>query len=206
MAIDLEPADLGPIVPVVVLDDPARARDLMSALAAGGIRSAEIALRTPHSFQVLEAAATVPGIVVGAGTVIDPEVAKRVVDAGARFVVSPGFDETVATAAAAAGADVVPGVATASEVQRALRAGLSRLKFFPAEPLGGVAAIRALAGPFPQVSFLPSGGISAARAPAYLAEPTVFAVSGSWMVPADALASGDWERVERLSAEAVSLR
>jgi 2-dehydro-3-deoxyphosphogluconate aldolase/(4S)-4-hydroxy-2-oxoglutarate aldolase len=197
--------DLGRVLPVVVLDDPGRAADLVHALLAGGIQSAEIALRTPRSFEVLGAAAAVPGIAVGAGTVLLPDQATQAADAGAAFLVSPGLDEEVVEAAARRGLPALPGVATATELQRAVRLGLGRVKFFPAEAMGGVATVRALSAPFPGVRFLPSGGIGPAEAPGYLSEPAVFAVSGSWMVPAGAVAAGDWATIERLSAEAVAL-
>jgi 2-dehydro-3-deoxyphosphogluconate aldolase/(4S)-4-hydroxy-2-oxoglutarate aldolase len=198
-------AALGRIVPVVVLDDPSRAADLMGALAAGGIRCAEITLRTPRALEAIAAASAEPALVVGAGTVLSAADVDAAVDAGARFVVSPGLDEAVIAAAARRGVPALPGVATATEVQRAAGLGLDRLKFFPAGPMGGVATIRALSGPFPAVRFLPSGGIGPAEAPAYLTCPAVFAVSGSWMVPQEAIAAGDWARIERLSAEAVAL-
>jgi 2-dehydro-3-deoxyphosphogluconate aldolase/(4S)-4-hydroxy-2-oxoglutarate aldolase len=198
--------DLGRIVPVVVLDEPGRAAGLMGALARGGVRCAEITLRTPHALEVIATAAGAhPSLIVGAGTVLSPADVDAAADAGAAFLVSPGLDEAVLQAAARRGLPALPGVATATEVQRAVRLGLERVKFFPAESSGGVATIRALAGPFPGVRFLPSGGIGPGQAPGYLAEPAVFAVSGSWMVPASAVDSGDWETIERLSAEAVAL-
>jgi len=192
------------LVPVVVIDDAGAAPDLASALAAGGIRCAEITLRTPAAVAAIEAASGVADFVVGAGTVTEPDQVDLVVDAGARFVVCPGLDEAVIERAARLGVPVIPGVATATEIQRAMRLGLRALKLFPAHLMGGPAAIRAFAGPFPDVRFLPSGGVSADNAREYLASPTVFAVSGSWMVPETALRTRDFGAVRDLSAAAVA--
>ncbi|MGV9194154.1 bifunctional 4-hydroxy-2-oxoglutarate aldolase/2-dehydro-3-deoxy-phosphogluconate aldolase [Microbacterium sp. MC2] len=190
------------IVPVVVLDDPAIAPDLADALAAGGIRCAEITLRTPAGIEAIRAVAGRSDFLVGAGTVTAVAQVDTVFDAGARFVVSPGFDDAVVARCQELGLIVVPGVATGTEIQRAVAAGLQHLKLFPAHLIGGRAAVRAFAGPFPDVRFLPSGGVSASNAKEYLDDPAVFAVSGSWMVPARALASGDVETVRHLSQEA----
>jgi 2-dehydro-3-deoxyphosphogluconate aldolase/(4S)-4-hydroxy-2-oxoglutarate aldolase len=190
-------------VPVVVLDDPARAIPLAEALQRGGIRCAEITLRTPAGIDAIAALRDLSDFTVGAGTVLEPDDVDRVFDAGARFVVSPGLADDVVERARALGIDIVPGVATATEVQRAVRMGLDRLKLFPAGPLGGLATIRALAGPFPDVRYLPSGGVSAANAAEYLASPHVFAVSGSWMATRELIAAGDFDAIGRLSREAV---
>jgi 2-dehydro-3-deoxyphosphogluconate aldolase/(4S)-4-hydroxy-2-oxoglutarate aldolase len=190
-------------VPVVVLDDPGRAAPLADALQRGGIRCAEITLRTPAALGAIAALRDLSDFTVGAGTVLTPRDVDRVVDAGARFVVSPGLAEDVVERAQALGVDVFPGVATATEVQRAIRLGLDRLKLFPAGPLGGLAAIRALAGPFPDVRYLPSGGVTPANAGEYLASPHVFAVSGSWMATRELIAAGDFDAVARRSREAV---
>ncbi|MEP6480834.1 MAG: bifunctional 4-hydroxy-2-oxoglutarate aldolase/2-dehydro-3-deoxy-phosphogluconate aldolase [Rhodoglobus sp.] len=193
------------IVPVVVIDDAAGAGDLAEALAAGGIRCAEITLRTQAGLAALEAAATVPDFTVGAGTVLTADQVDRCADAGAQFIVSPGFDEDVVNRARERGLVALPGIATATELQRALRAGLEAVKFFPADRLGGLPGIASLAAPFPTVRFMPSGGVSAANAAEYLAHPAVFAVGGSWMVPRAAVAAGDFAAIERLSAEAMAL-
>ncbi|GAA1054983.1 ketohydroxyglutarate aldolase [Agromyces luteolus] len=193
-----------PFVPVIVLDDAERAVPVAEALRRGGIRCAEITLRTPAGVEAIAALRDLPDFIVGAGTVLTPEDVDRVVDAGARFVVSPGLADDVVERALALGVGVVPGVATATEVQRAVRLGLDRLKLFPAGPLGGLGLIRALAGPFPDVRFLPSGGVSAANAAGYLADPNVFAVSGSWMATRELIATGDVDAIERLSREAVA--
>ena len=189
------------IVPVITIDDAARAVDLASALTAGGISCAEITLRTEAGLAAIAAiAAALPDFTVGAGTVLNATDASRAVDAGAQFFVSPGFDEDLVSYARTRGVLPVPGVATATEVQRALRAGVDHVKLFPAGPLGGRAMIDALAAPFPHVRFLPSGGVTAQNAADYAASPAVFAVSGSWMATRAMIAAGDWDTVTRLSA------
>ncbi len=190
-----------PVVPVVVLDDPAQATPLADALVAGGIRCAEITLRTAAGLEAIRRLRHRDDILVGAGTVVTPEQVDLVADAGAAFVVCPGFDGEVVDRCARRGMPVVPGVGTASEIQAAVRRGIRHLKLFPAGVLGGLAAVRAFAGPFPDVRFLPSGGVSAANAAEYLADPAVFAVSGSWMVPRNAVRDGDYAAVELLSRE-----
>ena len=190
------------IVPVITIDDAARAVDLASALAAGGIDCAEITLRTPAGLAAIAAIAeALPDFTVGAGTVLTADDVTRVTDAGARFVVSPGFDDEVVDHARELGVLPVPGVATATEVQRALRAGVDHLKLFPAAQLGGRAMIDALAAPFATVRFLPSGSVSAANMAHYRESPEVFAVSGSWMATRAMIAAGDWATITRLSAE-----
>ena len=190
------------IVPVITIDDAARAVDLASALAAGGIDCAEITLRTPAGLAAIAAIAeALPDFTVGAGTVLTADDVTRVTDAGARFVVSPGFDDEVVDHARELGVLPVPGVATATEVQRALRAGVEHLKLFPAAQLGGRAMIDALAAPFATVRFLPSGGVSAANMAHYRESPAVFAVSGCWMATRAMIAAGDWATITRLSAE-----
>lgn len=192
-------------VPVIVLDDALQAVPLAEALLRGGIGCAEITLRTDAGAAAIAAASAVADFIVGAGTVLTPDDVDRVVDAGARFVVSPGLAEDVVERSLELGVEVIPGVATATEVQRALRLGLSRLKLFPAGPLGGLTAVRSLAGPFPDVRFLPSGGVTAANAGEYLASPSVFAVSGSWMATRELIAARDFEAIERLSRACVAL-
>lgn len=189
------------VVPVITIDDASRAVDLASALAAGGIDCAEVTLRTPAGLAAIAAiAAALPTFTIGAGTVITPADVDRVTDAGAQFVVSPGFDEAVVDRARELGALPVPGVATATEVQRALRAGLDHLKLFPAAQLGGRAMVDALAAPFPSLRLLPSGGVTAENAADYAASPAVFAVSGSWMATRAMIAAADWPAITRLSA------
>lgn len=193
------------IVPVVVIDDAAQAGGLAAALAAGGIRCAEITLRTPAGLAAIAAAAATPDFVVGAGTVLTADQVDRCADAGARFIVSPGFDEAVVDRARELGLAVLPGVATATEIQRALRAGLQAVKFFPADQLGGLPAIAAFSAPFPGLKFMPSGGVSATNALDYLGHPAVFAVGGSWMVPRAAVVAGDFATIEALSFDATVL-
>lgn len=201
----LGPAAGHPIIPVVVIDDPARATDLALALRAGGIGCAEVTLRTPGALEAIRAMAGVPGFVVGAGTVLTADDAGRVADAGARFVVSPGLDDAMLDRARTLGLGLLPGVATATEIMRALARGIEVVKFFPADALGGLATIRALAGPFPGTGFVPSGGVSARNAAEYLADSNVPAVSGSWMAARALIAAGDFEEITRLSTEASAL-
>lgn len=199
--------DLAPVVPVVVVDDPADAVPLARALVAGGLPVIEVTLRTPVALDAIRAIATlVPEAVVGAGTVITPESVTESVAAGARFLVSPGWTETLLDAMLASGVPFLPGVSTASEVVALLERGLSEMKFFPAEAAGGTAYLKSLSGPLPQARFCPTGGISLASAGSYLALPNVGCVGGSWMLPADAIASKDWSRVEKLAREAAALR
>lgn len=193
------------IVPVIEIDDAAQAVALTDALTAGGIECAEITLRTDAGLAAIgEIARHRPHFVVGAGTVLTATEVGQVAAAGGRFVVSPGLSIDVVEAARAAGLDVIPGVATASEVQGALRLGLTRLKLFPAGVLGGPALLRAFAGPFPGVRFLPSGGVNAATLASYAALPNVFAVSGSWMAPRDLIRLGDTATITELSTQAVA--
>ncbi|MYS88672.1 MULTISPECIES: bifunctional 4-hydroxy-2-oxoglutarate aldolase/2-dehydro-3-deoxy-phosphogluconate aldolase [Streptomyces] len=191
------------LLPVLTVRYPGTAGPLADALAAGGARCAEVTFRTPGAERVLKEMAAHGGLTVGAGTVLTPEQAERAVAAGARFVVSPGFDEEVVAKCSELGVPVVPGIATATELMRALRTGLDTVKLFPAEPLGGIPMLRALAAPFPRARFVPTGGIDAPRLPAYLAHPAVLAVGGSWMATADHLRRGAYEEIRRLTAEAV---
>jgi 2-dehydro-3-deoxyphosphogluconate aldolase/(4S)-4-hydroxy-2-oxoglutarate aldolase len=193
------------IIPVVVIDDAAKAPDVAAALLEGGIGCAEITLRTPDGLAAIAAAAGVGDFVVGAGTVLDVEQVEACVDAGARFIVSPGFDDEIVAAAHARGVAVLPGVATATELQRARRAGLGVVKFFPADRLGGLPTIEALAAPFASMRFVPSGGVSATNAREYLAHPAIHSVSGSWMVTRTAIAAGDFAAIARLAGEAAAL-
>jgi 2-dehydro-3-deoxyphosphogluconate aldolase/(4S)-4-hydroxy-2-oxoglutarate aldolase len=193
------------VVPVVVLEDASDARPLAAALAAGGLPLAEVTFRTAAAADALRALADDPALHVGAGTVVRPEQVDEAVAAGARFVVSPGLSQHVGERCREHGVPVVPGVATASDVMAALDLGLDVLKLFPAEACGGVATLKALAGPFPDVRFVPTGGISAANAASYLTLPSVAAVGGSWMVAPQLVRSGDFDGVTRLAAEAVAL-
>ncbi|MFB7251203.1 bifunctional 4-hydroxy-2-oxoglutarate aldolase/2-dehydro-3-deoxy-phosphogluconate aldolase [Microbacterium sp. NPDC056234] len=188
------------VVPVVVIDDHRAAAPLARALSSGGIATAEITLRTPHALDAITAVANVGGFLVGAGTVLTALDVDRAVDAGAAYVVSPGLAGDVVTRALERRIPVIPGVATATEVQHAVALGLRQLKLFPAENVGGADLVNALGGPFPEVSFLPSGGVTASNANEYLQLSNVFAVSGSWMVPRELLRERDFTAIERLSA------
>lgn len=195
------------VIPVVVIDDAADARELAAALSRGGIRCAEITLRTPAGLDAIRAIAREadPGFAVGAGTVLDVDQFDAAADAGATFVVSPGLDPAIVQRAEDRGISVLPGVATATEAQHARRLGLRTVKFFPADRLGGLATISALAAPFTDLAFVPSGGVSAANIGEYLAHPAVPAVSGSWMVSRQLLAERAFDRIESLSREAMRL-
>ncbi|MGW3934929.1 bifunctional 4-hydroxy-2-oxoglutarate aldolase/2-dehydro-3-deoxy-phosphogluconate aldolase [Streptomyces phaeochromogenes] len=198
--------ELAPVVPVVVVDDVADAVPLARALVAGGLPAIEVTLRTPVALEAIRAIADgVPEAVVGAGTVISPDQVAQSVAAGARFLVSPGWTDVLLDAMKASGVPFLPGVSTTSEVVALLERGVSDMKFFPAQAAGGTAYLKSLAGPLPQARFCPTGGIGPAVAPDYLALPNVLCVGGSWMLPPDAIASGDWARVETLAREAASL-
>ncbi|MEU9094329.1 bifunctional 4-hydroxy-2-oxoglutarate aldolase/2-dehydro-3-deoxy-phosphogluconate aldolase [Streptomyces sp. NPDC048428] len=199
--------DLAPVVPVVVLEDAADAVPLARALVAGGLPAIEVTLRTAAALDAIKAiAAEVPDAVVGAGTVISAQNVSDTVAAGARFLVSPGWTDALLDAMKASGVPFLPGVSTTSEVVALLERGVTEMKFFPAEAAGGTAYLKALSAPLPQARFCPTGGISLASAPSYLALPNVGCVGGSWMIPGDAVAARDWSRVERLAAEAAALR
>ncbi|MBT2412974.1 bifunctional 4-hydroxy-2-oxoglutarate aldolase/2-dehydro-3-deoxy-phosphogluconate aldolase [Streptomyces sp. ISL-12] len=198
--------DLAPVVPVVVVDDAADAVPLARALVAGGLPAIEVTLRTPAAVDAIRAIAEqVPDAVVGAGTVITAAQVEEVVAAGARFLVSPGWTESLLEAMRASGVPFLPGVSTTSEVVALLERGVREMKFFPAEAAGGTAYLKALSAPLPQARFCPTGGITPASAPEYLALPNVGCVGGSWMLPKDAVAGRDWGRVEALAREAAEL-
>ncbi|PZG41831.1 keto-deoxy-phosphogluconate aldolase [Spongiactinospora gelatinilytica] len=199
--------DLAPVVPVVVIDDVDTAVPLARALVAGGLPAIEVTLRTDAALSAIaRIAAEVPDAVVGAGTVRTSADVDASVRAGARFLVSPGAPAALAAAMAASGIPFLPGAATATEVLVLAERGVKEMKFFPAEAAGGVPYLSALAGPLPDVRFCPTGGIRPANAPDYLALPNVGCVGGTWLTPADALASGDYARIEKLAVEAAALR
>jgi 2-dehydro-3-deoxyphosphogluconate aldolase/(4S)-4-hydroxy-2-oxoglutarate aldolase len=183
------------VVPVVVLNDPGSADGLGDALVAGGLPIAEVTFRTREAAAVLRRLAARGDLVVGAGTVITAAQVDLAYESGAKFVVSPGLSATVVRRCQALGLPVIPGAVTASEIIAALDLGLDTVKFFPAEASGGLPTVKALAAAFPQVRFVPTGGVSAGNAPAYLAHPAVAAVGGSWMVAPDLLAAGKWDEV-----------
>ncbi len=195
-----------PVIPVIVLNDVAHAVPMARALLAGGIRMLEITLRTPQALACMEAIANeVEGAVVGAGTVRSPQDAAAAVKAGARFAVSPGYTPAVGQACKDLGLPLLPGVATGSEIMMAQEDGYTELKFFPAMQAGGPAMLKAWSGPFFDVKFCPTGGVTPQNASDLLALPNVACVGGSWLVPADALAQGDWARIEALAREATQL-
>jgi 2-dehydro-3-deoxyphosphogluconate aldolase/(4S)-4-hydroxy-2-oxoglutarate aldolase len=195
-----------PVIPVIVLQDRAQAVPLARALVAGGIRMLEVTLRTPAALACIEAIAKeVPQAVVGAGTVRSAADAQAAMMAGARFAVSPGYTHAVGKACHDLGLALLPGVATGSEILMAQEDGYNALKFFPALQAGGVAMLKAWHGPFNDVKFCPTGGVTAANAHEFLALPNVACVGGSWLTPADALAAQDWGRITRLAAEAAGL-
>ena len=199
--------DLAPVIPVVVIEDAADAVPLARALVAGGLPAIEVTLRTPVALEAIRAIAeAVPDAVVGAGTVITPEQVKETVAAGARFLVSPGWTDVLLEAMRTSGVPFLPGVSTTSEVVALLERGVREMKFFPAEAAGGTAYLKSLAGPLPQARFCPTGGVGPGNAPEYLGLPNVACVGGTWMIPADAVAAGDWGRVEALAREAAGLR
>ena len=191
------------LLPVIVVDDLAQAAPLAQALVESGLHTAEVTFRTPQALDALAVFAAHPELLVGAGTVRTVEQVRRAHDAGARFVVSPGFSEPVVDACRAFGMPVFPGVSSATDIHRATEAGLDVLKFFPAEASGGAAAIAALAAPFPDVRFVPTGGVGPQNLADYLRLPAVCCVGGSWMVPRDAMRAGDWAGVTTLCRQAV---
>lgn len=202
----LELAALGPVIPVIVLQRVQDAVPMAEALVAGGVRVLEITLRTPVALQCMEAIAkAVPQAVVGAGTIRSAADARAAKDAGCVFGVSPGYTADVGRTCRDIGLPLLPGVATASEVMMAQADGLDFLKFFPATAAGGIPLLKALAGPFPDVVFCPTGGITPETAPQFLALPNVKVCGGSWLTPADAMAAGDWARITRLAQAAAAL-
>jgi 2-dehydro-3-deoxyphosphogluconate aldolase/(4S)-4-hydroxy-2-oxoglutarate aldolase len=196
-----------PVIPVIVLHDVAHAVPMARALLAGGIRMLEVTLRTPQALDCMEAIAKeVPEAVVGAGTVRTRAEAQAAALAGARFAVSPGYTAEVGKACRDAGLPLLPGVATASEIMLAQQDGYNELKFFPAMQAGGVAMLKAWGGPFGDVRFCPTGGVTLHNAKELLALPNVVCVGGSWLVPKEALAQGAWARITELAREAVTLK
>jgi 2-dehydro-3-deoxyphosphogluconate aldolase/(4S)-4-hydroxy-2-oxoglutarate aldolase len=194
------------LLPVVVIEEAAKAAKLAETLATNGLPVLEFTLRTPAALDAIRAAAGVDGVLVGAGTILNVRQAEQAVAAGAKFLVSPGISVETIKWAVAAGIPIFPGIATGTEIMMGLDAGAEVLKFFPAEPLGGLPMLKALSAPFPQVKFIPTGSIGPAQATGYLQHPKVVAVGGSWMVPADALKSGDFDRIGALTREALSVR
>jgi 2-dehydro-3-deoxyphosphogluconate aldolase/(4S)-4-hydroxy-2-oxoglutarate aldolase len=194
------------VIPVIVVEDLDSAVPMCRALVAGGLTILEVTLRSPVALEAIERiAAEVPDGIVGAGTVLSPSQVTRSIEAGAKFLVSPGATDLLLDGMSASGVPFLPGTATVSEVMRVLERGLTRVKFFPAEPAGGAKYLASLASPLPTARFCPTGGIDAAKAANYLKLPNVDCVGGSWMLPKDAVAAGDWDRIEALAREAASV-
>ena len=200
-----EIASRAPIIPVLVLDDAASAAALAHALVAGGLPALEVTLRTPAALDAIRAMADVAGGIVGAGTLLSPDDIRAAKDAGARFGVSPGATPRLIAASIEIGLPLLPGAATASEVMALWEQGYDMMKFFPAEAAGGAPALKAIGAPIPQVSFCPTGGITPANAPSYLALPNVICAGGSWVAPKDKIANGDWAGITALAAAAAAL-
>jgi 2-dehydro-3-deoxyphosphogluconate aldolase/(4S)-4-hydroxy-2-oxoglutarate aldolase len=198
---------LSPVMPVVVIDDAAQAEPLARAILAGGIRTIEVTLRTPAAFDAIRAIATnVPEMIVGAGTVLTAADMGQAIEAGAKYALSPGGTPKLMKAARKMSIPFIPGVATASEIMRGLSQGYTHFKFFPAEQLGGAAALKSLSAPLPNARFCPTGGITPEKAPAYLALGNVDCVGGSWIAPADKIKAGDWGAIEAAAKAAAALR
>ncbi|TQL70842.1 2-dehydro-3-deoxyphosphogluconate aldolase/(4S)-4-hydroxy-2-oxoglutarate aldolase [Nocardioides albertanoniae] len=199
--------DLSPVVPVVVVDTLDQAVPVARALADGGVPVVELTLRTSVALDAIRAiAAEVPEVVIGAGTVTSPALAKQAAEAGARFLVSPGATPSLLAAMRETGLPFLPGTATVSEALAVLETGHTAMKFFPAEASGGAKFLGSLPSVLPDARFCPTGGITLANAPSYLGLANVGCVGGSWLTPADALAAGDWDRVTALAAATAALR
>ncbi len=199
-------AALAPIIPVLVVDDAAQAQPLAAALVAGGLPALEVTLRTPAALEVIAEMARVQGGVVGAGTLLTTQDVENAKAAGAVFGVSPGATQYLIDACSANELPLLPGAATASEVMFLFEQGFDLLKFFPAETNGGAPALKAIGGPIPQVKFCPTGGVTLANAPGYLALPNVVCAGGSWVAPKSAVDAGDWDQITQLARDAAALR
>jgi 2-dehydro-3-deoxyphosphogluconate aldolase/(4S)-4-hydroxy-2-oxoglutarate aldolase len=193
------------IVPVIALEDAAGAVPLARALMAGGLPVAEVTFRTAAAEASIKAMAGIPEMIVGAGTVLNVETVKRAVDAGARFIVSPGLNPKVVKYCVDQGIAITPGAVTPTEIEAAMDLGLSVVKFFPAEVYGGLKAIKALSAPYGMIKFIPTGGVNAANLAEFLSTKSVLACGGSWMVAKELLSGGKWDEVTRLTAEAVGI-
>ncbi|ADE86142.1 bifunctional 4-hydroxy-2-oxoglutarate aldolase/2-dehydro-3-deoxy-phosphogluconate aldolase [Rhodobacter capsulatus] len=196
---------LAPIVPVIVVQDLAHAQPLAKALVAGGLKALEVTLRSACALEAIRAMVDVEGGVVGAGTLLTPADVKAAKAAGAQFGVAPGLTDSLVKACEDEGLPLLPGAVTASEVMRALELGYDMLKFFPAETSGGAAALKAMGGPLPKVSFCPTGGVSLKNARDYLTLPNVMCVGGSWVAPQGMMSAGNWAAIEALATDAAAL-
>lgn len=193
------------LIPMVVMDNAELAQPFGDALVRGGLPIAEITFRTPAAEASIRALADRGDLLVGAGTVLTTEQADRAIDAGAQFIVAPGTNPTVVEHVLQRGVPMVPGVVTPSEIELAMSLGVATLKFFPAEAMGGVATLKALAGPYPDVRFIPTGGITPELAPSYVRLRSVIACGGSWMAPRDLLSAGRFDAVTALIEQASRL-
>jgi 2-dehydro-3-deoxyphosphogluconate aldolase / (4S)-4-hydroxy-2-oxoglutarate aldolase len=199
--------DAAPVMPVVIIEDPAVAIPLARALVAGGIGVVEVTLRTPRALEAIRAIAEhVPEMKLGAGTVNSPDQVKLAADAGAQFLVSPGATDRLLDAMSDSGLPFLAGTATPSDMLRLIERGITEAKLFPATALGGVALLRAVQSPLPQLRFCPTGGITPANAADFLALPNVGCVGGTWLTPPALIAAGDWSAIEDLAAQAARLR
>jgi 2-dehydro-3-deoxyphosphogluconate aldolase/(4S)-4-hydroxy-2-oxoglutarate aldolase len=210
MSEKLQPEDvlrLSPVMPVVVIDDAANAAPLARVLLASGVKTIEVTLRTPAALDAIRAIAqSAPEMIVGAGTVLSEDDLNAAIEAGARYALSPGGTPKLMKKARKAAIPFIPGVASSSEIMRGMELGYRCFKFFPAEQSGGVAALKAQAGPLPDARFCPTGSITAEKAPAYLALDNVLCVGGSWIAPADKIRAGDWAMIEAAAKQAAGLR
>ncbi|SEM77674.1 bifunctional 4-hydroxy-2-oxoglutarate aldolase/2-dehydro-3-deoxy-phosphogluconate aldolase [Palleronia pelagia] len=196
---------LAPVIPVLVVHDPAHAAPLARALVAGGLPALEVTLRTPAALEVIAEMATVEGGTVGAGTLLTPADVSAAVKAGARFGVSPGSTAKLLDAAEEAELPMLPGAATSTEAMALLERGYTVQKFFPAEASGGAPALKAIGAPLPQIRFCPTGGVSLKNAPGYLGLSNTLCVGGSWVAPQDKVEAGDWDGITELAREAAAL-
>lgn len=195
----------GPVVPVLVINDVEKAVPLAKALMEGGIKVLEVTLRTPAAIDVIKRIAQeVPDSLIGAGTVTNAQQLKAVVEAGAKFAISPGMTADLLKAGMDSEIPLIPGISSTSDLMKGKDAGYTHMKFFPAEASGGVKAIKSISGPFPDVTFCPTGGIGPNNYNDYLALNNVKCVGGSWLAPDDAIESGDWARITQLAKEAVA--
>jgi len=193
------------VIPVIILDNAADAQPLAEALLAGGLPCAEVTFRTAAALEAISIMAKVPGLLVGAGTVLKPEQAQAAADAGAQFIVTPGFNPRVVSYCVDHGIPITPGVSNPTIIEMALEHGLNVVKFFPAEASGGLPYLKAIAAPYGMMRFIPTGGVEPGNLRDYLAFPKVVACGGSWMVKPDLLKARDWPKITALAAEAVAL-
>lgn len=197
---------VAPVIPVLVIDDVAKARPLAEALVAGGLRVLEVTLRTPQALEAMRAMSDVPGAIVGVGTALDGDDLKRAQDHGATFAVSPGFTPPLGQAANAINMPLLPGIMTPADIMRARDEGFTALKFFPASQAGGPSLLKGFAGPFIDTVFCPTGGINVDNARDYLSLPSVLCVGGSWVAPKSMVDAADWAGITELAAACQALK